>query len=274
MDKVLKKLRELTRHERVKILNSGNAAIFAAAYIISRSCEKKVVLAPDQGGWMSYSTYPLIFGLKVKEIKTDKGIIDLRDLEDNAKDAGALFVTSFAGYYAEQPMKEISRICRKNNCLLIEDASGSIGDKILCNGEYSDIIVASFGKWKAADLGSGGFISSNSKDYLEDSREIFSFMKFNGDYNAMLSKLENIEERLSFLFKTAEKVKKELEKDGFNILHRNKRGLNVVAAFKNEKEKEKLISYCRNNHYEFVVCPKNIRVEERAISIEIKRMVE
>ena len=105
MDKVIKKLKELTRHSSVKILNSGNAAIFAAAYIISRACEKKLVLVPDQGGWMSFSTYPLIFGLNVKEIKTDKGVIDLKDLEENAKEAGALFVTSFAGYYAEQPMK-------------------------------------------------------------------------------------------------------------------------------------------------------------------------
>ncbi|MCX6706615.1 MAG: DegT/DnrJ/EryC1/StrS family aminotransferase, partial [Candidatus Woesearchaeota archaeon] len=190
MEKVIKKLKELTRHANVKILNSGNAAIFAAAYIISRACTKKLVLVPDQGGWMSFSTYPLIFGLNVKEIKTDRGIIDLKDLEENAKGAGALFVTSFAGYYAEQPMKEISKICRKNSCLLVEDASGSIGDKILCNGEYSDIIVGSFGKWKAADLGSGGFISSSTKDYFENSREIFSFMNFNGDYNAMLSKLE------------------------------------------------------------------------------------
>ena len=85
MDKVIKKLKELTRHSSVKILNSGNAAIFAAAYIISKTCTKKLVLVPDQGGWMSYSTYPLIFGLNVKELKTDKGILDLKDLEENAK---------------------------------------------------------------------------------------------------------------------------------------------------------------------------------------------
>ena len=99
-------------------------------------------------------------------------------------------------------------------------------------------------------------------------------MKFSGDYNAMLSKLETIEERLGFLFRTAEKVKKELEKDGFTLLHRKKRGLNAVASFRSGKEKEKLISYCRNNSYEFVICPKNIRVEENAVSIEIKRLEE
>ena len=236
--------------------------------------KRKAILIPDQGGWISFRTYPKIFGFNVKEVKTDKGVIDLKDLAKKSKNAAAFIVTSFAGYYAEQPIAEISEICRKNRCLLIEDASGAVGmmDDRLCNGKYSDVIVGSFGRWKPINLGYGGFISAGKKEYFEKTDEIYSALKFNGNHEKLLERLENAGKRLDFLFQESKKIKTELHKHGYRAFHSGKRGLNVVVGFRSNEEKNGIIDYCKKNNYGFVVCPKDIRVNEKAISIEVKRM--
>ncbi len=272
MERVVNKLKEYTRHANVKLVNCGNAAIFAAIYILKKVNSKPFILVPDQGGWISFKTYPKIFGFSVQEIKTDRGIIDLKDLEANAKKGAALLITSFAGYYAEQPLKEISEICRRNKCFLVEDATGALGDSTLCNGNYSDIIVGSFGKWKTVDFMEGGFISANDSDYFEKTKEIYSLLKFRPDYGRLFAKLEKAKERLGKLIESAEKVKADLEKINVPIFHREKRGLNVVAGFGDARQREAIIEYCKKNNYEFLVCPKEIRVNEEAISIEVKRL--
>lgn len=267
-------LKHFTRHKSIRLMNSGNAAILASLYITSKLSKRKVILIPDQGGWISFRTYPGIFGFNVKEVKTDKGVIDLKDLAKKSKNAAAFLVTSFAGYYAEQPIGEISEICRKNKCLLIEDASGAIGisDEKLCNGDHSNIIVGSFGRWKPVNLGYGGFISVSKKEYFEKTEEIYSAIKFRGDYDKLLERLENAGKRIVLFIETSKKIKKELQNMELNVFHPEKRGLNAVIGFKSNTEKEKIMGYCKENGYEFVVCPKDIRVDEDAVSIEVKRM--
>lgn len=272
MEGAVSKLKELSRHDNVKIVNCGNAAIFAALYIAKKVNAKPFILVPDQGGWISFKTHPKMLGFSIKEIKTDKGVIDLKDLQDKARTGAAFLVTSFAGYYAEQPLKQISEICKEAGCLLVEDASGAIGDSALCNGTYSDIIVGSFGKWKPVDFHDGGFVSANESDYFEKTKEMYSILRFKPDYDALLDKLNLAKKSLNFFLETAEKIKKELEKEDLPIFHRDKRGLNVVVGFNDEREREKITSYCRKNNYEFLVCPKDIRVNENAISIEVKRL--
>src|SRR3989344_6022066 len=141
--KVIRKLKEFTQHQSVRLTNRGNSAIFAAICIAKKVNQKPLILIPDQGGWISFKTYPKLLNFEVKTVPTDFGIINLDELSLQAKNASALLITSFAGYFAEQPLKEISEVCKKNSCLLIEDATGSIGDSVLCNGNYSDIIVGS-----------------------------------------------------------------------------------------------------------------------------------
>ena len=48
--------------------------------------------------------------------------------------------------------------------------------------------------------------------------------------------------------------------------------MNVVVRFEDEEEKEQLINYCEEKGFEYVECPKYIRIEEDAISIELKRL--
>jgi hypothetical protein len=44
------------------------------------------------------------------------------------------------------------------------------------------------------------------------------------------------------------------------------------VKFNNEEEKNKIKTYCEKNKYEFVECPKMIKVNAEAISIEVKRI--
>ncbi len=270
---ILDKLRNLTRHKSVKLTNCGNSAIFAA-FCIAKQLGKDTIIIPDQGGWISYKTYPKLLDLKIEEVKTDDGIINLDSLKKLANKKSAIIVPSFAGYFAEQPMKKIAEICKKQNTLLIEDASSAIGDKTLCDGRVSDIIIASFGKAKPVDLGYGGFISTNDRENLDKIKDVFSFIEFEESFQEkLLEKLSNVEARLKKLFAQHDKIVKELEKyKGFDVVHRQSRGINVVVRFKTEEEKKKITDYCEKNKLEYTMCPRYIRLEEKAVSIEVKRL--
>lgn len=260
----MKKLRELTKHNNIRLTDRGNSAIFVAMAMAKKVNPKPFFLIPDQGGWISFRTYPRILGFDVKEIMTNKGILNLQTLKEGTKNACALIMTSFAGYFAEQPLEEISKICRKNGCLLIEDASGAIGDEKLCNGNLSDIIVGSFGKWKPVNLGYGGFISVKQKEYFEQAKEPFSLIKVhNNIYQELLPLLNTV--RLNKLLKLQEKVKKELK--NIEVFHRDKRGLNVITEYSPE-----VIKHCQKKKYPYLLCPTYARLNEKAVSIELKRL--
>jgi len=263
-EEVYKKLRDFTKHSAVKLTNRGNASIFIAMAMAKEVNQQPFILIPDQGGWISFRTYPKILGFDIKEVPTNRGLLSLKALEEGTKNSSALILTSFAGYFAEQPMKEIAEICKRNNCLLIEDATGSVGDKTLCNGEVSDIIVGSFGRWKPINLGYGGFISVRKKEFFDKVKEHFSLIKLHNSIYESLMPLLNTD-RLEKLLKLQQKVKKELK--GVEIFHEDKRGLNVVTEYS-----EKVLDYCSKKKYEYVLCPTYARVNEKAISIELKRL--
>ena len=262
--KIDQKLRKLCRHDYVHLTDRGNSAIFLAMHIAKKMNPKQDILIPDQGGWFSYKGYPQFFNLNITEVKTDYGVIDLKDLKRKAKTASAFIFSSFAGYFAEQPLRKIKTICKKAGCLVIEDASGAIGDTKLCNGKYSDIIVGSFGKWKPVDCGYGGWISMNNKDFFEVGKEALSITKIHPKF---YEEIGDALKKNTFrkLISLQNKVKLELK--DFDILHRNKRGLNVVVKFD-----PKVLEYCQEKDYPYVLCPSYIRVHERAISIELKRL--
>lgn len=270
-EKLLAKIREYTGHKYVKITTRGNSAILSALYIAKKVNPKAFMLVPDQGGWPTYRTYSELMGMSVKEIKTDNGIIDLADLKDKIKTGSAFIVNALAGYFAEQPVKEIYDICRDANCLLILDVSGVIGDDELCDGEFADLMICSFGKWKVVDVGYGGFVSTNDLNYFEKSEVPFSLIRVYPDsYPEILKKLQGASKRVEFLYENAKKVKKDLAK--YDIIHRDKKGLNVVVKYNRTAEKDEIIEYCKQHNLEYVECPKNIRVDTEAISIEVKRL--
>lgn len=265
IEKVRNLMQKYTKHKYIKLTNSGNLAIFGCMYFLRRYGIREMII-PDQGGWLTYKEYPMILGLKLTELKTDYGIVHPNDLKRYKNKKCALLITSFAGYFAEQPLRKISEACRKNMILLIEDAAGSISDRELCNGSYSDIIIGSFGRWKVVDNHQGGFISTNIKDFLNDSFD--SVIKpIMLDEERLCLKLLEAPKRLKLLLAKAENVKKDLKREGIKIFHPEKRGVVVVAELS-----DKVVSYCKKNNIEFTVCPRYIRVNEQAVSIELKRL--
>ena len=240
----------MTGKKYVKLVNRGNSAIKIALKLAKDKGFSQVYI-PDQGGWLTYRQFPKKMGFNVIEIKTDSGLIDAKGLK------GVLLYQSLAGYFAEQDIKAI----RKSfSGLIILDVC-NLGDKTDFN---ADILVGSFGKDKVVDLGYGGFIATDFdidvNGYgFDESRE-----------EELVEKLYLAKKRLKYLHHKNKKVKKELK--GFDIVHRDKKGLNVIVRFNNEEEKEKIIDYCDKKSYEWTLCPRYIRVNENAISIELKRL--
>lgn len=267
---VLSKIREFTGHDYAKIMPSGNAAIFTAVYIAKKTNKKAFFLVPDQGGWMTFKDYPKIFNIEIQEIKTNQGVIDINDLKENASAGTAFIYQNPAGYFAEQPMKQIYDICKKANCPVILDVSGSIGTS-LCNGDFADIIVSSFGRWKLIDAHYGGFISTKDKVLFEEGKPFYRMMKvYPAAFSKILNKFESLKKRIDFLWEKRKKVLEDLQE--MKIIHPDKAGFNVVVRFDSQKEKQKIIDYCQNKGLEYTECPRYIRVNEPAISIEIKRL--
>jgi hypothetical protein len=258
---IVKQLLNNTNHKNVIVLNRGNDAIYAALEIVKNVSAKNIVLIPDQGGWLTYPKYPPQLGFEVVKVKTVRGVIDLVDLEEKAKNAAGILFSSFAGYFAEQPITAISNICKENNCLVIEDACGSLGDETLCNGNISDIIIGSFGRWKVVEARVGGFISFNNEEWTKFISKECTLSE-NDLQSILLAFQMNKLDKLLVLQAIVKSDLKDVE-----ILHINRRGINVVT-----EKHPKVLEYCKEKGYEITKCPRYIRVEEEAYSIELKRL--
>ncbi|PIN87806.1 hypothetical protein COV12_01850 [Candidatus Woesearchaeota archaeon CG10_big_fil_rev_8_21_14_0_10_32_24] len=258
--KITEIIQKLTDHKNVVITERGDVAIASALCAV----ETGTVIIPEEGGWISYQKLPQKLGLNSITVKCDHAKIDLEDLKEKSKSTHAILYQNPGGYFAEQPMQEIYEICKKNDCIVIMDVSGGIGTD-LCEGRYADIMVASFRTWKLVDADVGGFISSNifdlSKvDTLTDETSL----------HKILTAFHKLQKRIIMLEKMREKVIADLIE--YDIVHPNDLGFVVVVNFYNDEEKQTIIKYCTNNELEYTVCPRYIRVNEDAISIELKRI--
>ncbi len=169
----------------------------------------------------------------------------------------------------------IAETAKTNDFFIIEDASGAVSHKKLCNGCVSDIIVGSFGRWKIVNLCYGGFLSIKQRHLTQQVKDsdILSLIKtINIDYNALYEKLQQASERLQFLANKTKEVKQLCKKEGFQLIHENAEGIAVFVKFKTENEKQKIIALCEKHGLLYKECPLYIKVLEKAISIEIKRM--
>ena len=262
-------LKKLSGHDFIRLTSRGNTAIFTALYCAKELNKKKDVLVPDQGGWFTYKKYPKQLELNVNVVKTDYGVLDLKELEEKSKNANCLIYSTPAGYFAEQPVKEIYSICKKNKCIVILDIAGCIGKHNY--GLYCDFAVGSFGLGKPVNLGYGGFVSAREKEFFDEPEDAFVSSSFEEEYySRLLEKLKSLKKRYQMFDKVSKKIKKELS--DFEILHKDSDGINVIVKFNSEDEKNKLIKYCEKNKLEFTLCPRYIRVKTKAVSIEVKRL--
>ena len=264
------KISEIIGHEHVKTVNSGNSAILAAV-----NSFKDKILVPDQGGWTGFRNMAEFKGIEVIEVPTDLGIINPEVLEDsiNKYKPEALFITSFAGYIAEQPVKELFEICDDKGILLVEDASGGIGDreKKLGNGEHAHVIVASTGSPKIVNVGSGGFISTDNNEFFKKSKELLKTLKASPVTCAGIS--EEIKNASQILLKTIEACEM-LKKEFKSAVHADKRGISVALKTDDPKKmgyllRQKLKADGRSI---ITVCPRYERVMMEAVCVEIKNL--
>jgi len=265
---VILTLQRLTNHGHIELTTRGDAAITAALSIIPKD---KIVLIPEEGGWLSYPKITKKLGLKVVEVKCDDARIDLKDLQQKLQEhsCGALLYQNPGGYFAEQPMREIYPLCKKNNCLVVMDVSGSIGTK-LCDGDYADILVGSFGEWKLVEAKAGGFISCKDAALFEKIKKNTIILEDQEIVNRISEKIKELPERIAFLTQKRKKIMEDLKES--DIVHKKDIGFVVIVKYRDQTEKENLIKYCNDNNLPWTECPRYIRLNKPAISIEIKRL--
>ena len=128
-----------------------------------------------QERWPTFVASILIY------LPTEFGLIQIDVLKDFIEkfNPEAFFVTSFAGYMAEQPLKDIYKVCDDMGVIMVEDASGGIGDinGTFGNGDHAHVILASTGSPKTVNVGNGGFISTNNATYTGISKKYFELFK-------------------------------------------------------------------------------------------------
>lgn len=220
----------------------------------------KRVLIQKEGGWMTYDKFAKDMGFEVEYVKTNDSIVDLLDLQEKLiSEEYLLFIFNrIPGYFCKNDSEEINNICHMYNVLTIEDECAELA------ATESDFIVCSFGRWKPLNLGHGGFIASD-----HDLSKIKIECKYPEIESEVLPFLENYEKRTIHLKSIVKKVKKDLK--DFEIIHKKYDGLNVIVGFKSDSEKKKIIEYCQKEGFEFEECPRDIRINRPAISIETKR---
>jgi hypothetical protein len=270
LDGVKDSIRNLTGHEQVRVVNSGNAAILSVM-----STLKGAVVFPDQGGWSGFAKMASLMHLETREIDTELGVIDpeiLVEFLDN-NPVEALFLTSFAAYTAEQPLKDIYRICDDKDVLLVEDASGALGDptKKLAQGKQAHVILASTGSPKMVNAGSGGFFSTNREDVTGDSKEITRALRASPlTCAAMDVEVQSASKKFSKTVQACNFLKNEFE----TVFHRDKRGVNVCLPIADPRK----FAHHFRKHIEVVgggmitICPRYERLTESAICLEIKNL--
>ena len=274
-EKIEHLLQEHTKHDYISITTRGNAAITAALSIIPNIVPKqkiqKKILIPEEGGWIHYKKAPGLLGIEVTEVKCHDAKIDFADLlqKVETKKYAAFLYQNPGGYFAEQPMKKIYDLCAKHGCTVIMDVSGSLGTA-LCNGDYADVLVGSFGKWKLVDAGSGGFISAKHKKIWDVLKNEVDVLEDEITLQKIWQKLQELPERIGFLQERRNKILTDLS--NFNILYPADIGFVVVIEFATVQEKEKIINYCEKKELSWTECPRYIRVNKKAISIEVKQL--
>jgi dTDP-4-amino-4,6-dideoxygalactose transaminase len=268
-NKIKAELKTLTNISYISLTNRCNSAI-KIALDVARKLGKEKCCIFDQGGWMKYSEFAEQAGYTIKVIKTKNCAISLSNLKKELDSKSVVLMHSLSGYFFPQPMKEIYEVCKSKEVLLINDCCGSIGETDLLSG---DIFVCSFGNWKPINYGKGGFIGTRSSELF------YNYLRLDESNakNAISSpedlykKISSLNQRKEKLYDISKGIIKDLKKVGLLPLdfHKN---LCVIVPFKNELQKKDILEFCARKKLEFTECPREIRILQKAISIEVKRI--
>ena len=251
----------------IKILPSGSAALFCALAAVKKDGIKTVII-PDSGGWIGYKTLPKYLGLKVVEVKTDKGLLIIEKLKEaieKNKDSCLLFHT-LGGYYCEQPTLSIRKAI---SVPILLDVTGSFGSDKL-TGDYT---ICSFSKGSSVNFGYGGFFATNNGDadmHLQSLFRSYKVIMNDKRIEKLIEKINAAGQRQIMLRNLAWDVKRKVSREG--LVQRDKQGLNVVVEYSDEAEKQELIGLVGKFNLKIVECPNYNRYNKRALSFEINKL--
>ena len=149
-------------------VNSGTAALHTACFAAGISKGDKVITTPitfvASANCVIYQGGTPVFA----DIREDILNIDPEEIKKKiTSDTRALIPVDFTGLPVD--LEEILQIARKNNLVVIEDASHALGatykgSKI---GSISDMTIFSFHPVKHITTGEGGMITTNNKEFYE-----------------------------------------------------------------------------------------------------------
>jgi UDP-4-amino-4,6-dideoxy-N-acetyl-beta-L-altrosamine transaminase len=149
-------------------VNSGTAALHTACFAARISKGDKVITTPitfaASANCVIYQGGTPVFA----DVREDTLNIDPEEIKKKiTPDTRAIIPVDFTGLPVD--LEEILQIARKNNLVVIEDASHALGatyqgKKI---GSISDMTIFSFHPVKHITTGEGGIIATDNKEYYE-----------------------------------------------------------------------------------------------------------
>ncbi|WP_456474920.1 DegT/DnrJ/EryC1/StrS family aminotransferase [Candidatus Pyrohabitans sp.] len=259
---------KLTGHSHARVVASGSCAVLAALSAV----EGRVML-PDQGGWRGFKAYAQLLGKEVCEVKTELGVIHAEALEEalGRHKPGALLITSFAGYIAEQDVRAIHELCEEHGTLLIEDASSAIGDRRLAQGENADIIICSTGDPKITNLTAGGFISTGDEEFLRRAAKLIKACRPSGILAAgLVEELKIAPAVVERLTEFSELLKSRLP----GVVHPERRGVCVGVLHPSPREVKARARGLTTDLGKslLTLCPSYDRFLAPGVCIELKKL--
>ena len=152
------------------VLSSGTAALHAAYAVSGVDEGNKIITSPIT--FLSTANAALFCGARpvFVDVEATTGNINLNLIENAiTEQTKAIVPVDFGGHPAD--LEEISKICRKHNLTLVEDACHALGAKYkntnIGGCTYSDMVVLSFHPVKSITTGEGGAVLTDNKEYYE-----------------------------------------------------------------------------------------------------------
>ncbi len=206
---------------RVEIMGSGGEAVEAAL-----SQVEGPVLLPDQGIWAGTPKTCKKLGAPFNYFETTLGLIDPETLGEAIDAAGAktVFITSLAGYMAEQDVRGISDVCKSQGAVLVVDASPTIGGWKPAGYGGAGIVLGSAREPKLLNLPGGGFITSEDPGFMEQISGANTYTPDPVMCAGISGALRDAGDTFSGLIRVSDKLKSLLPG---GVIHKDGRGVSV-----------------------------------------------
>ena len=175
------------------MVNSGSSANLLALASLNLK-PKSEIITPT----LTFSTtvapiYQLGFIPKFIDVEEGKFVANLDQLKKAiTSKTKAIMIPNLLGNIPD--WKEIRRICKKNNIIIIEDSADTLGYKIDNNiqGKYSDIVTTSFyASHIVTGAGFGGMVCFNNEKFYNKAKLLRAW----GRSSAIFNENENIQQR-------------------------------------------------------------------------------